>query len=129
MLVGTMLTYLALASRIVSSDKLATVSDVNALLASTVSDEVGSTLGVLSDKLKYFAAEGAPNEARARALFDADDDVLSLELWKKSTSGGYEKGFGFTDALISNWIAPSISLPLGAMCSSVPAPARPRPIC
>jgi signal transduction histidine kinase len=97
MLVGAMVTYLALASKIVTADKLATVYDVNALVASTVSDEVGSTLDALSDKLRYFAAEGSPSEARARALFDADDDVLSLELWKHSSSGGYERAFSYTD--------------------------------
>ena len=97
MLVGAMVTYLALASRIVNADKLATVYDVHALVAATVSDQVGSTLDALSDKLRYFASEGAPTEARARALFDADDEVLSLELWQRSTSGGFERTFGFTD--------------------------------
>ncbi len=97
MLVGTMVTYLALASRIVNADKLATVYDVNAQLASTVADEVSSTVDALSDKLKYFGSEGAPDEKRARALFDADDDVLSLELWKHASSGGYERTFAFTD--------------------------------
>ena len=97
MLVGAMVTYLALASRIVTADKLATVYDVNALLAATVSDQVSSTLDALSDKLKYFAVEGAPTEARARALFSADDEVLSLELWKRGTSGSFEKKFAFTD--------------------------------
>ncbi len=97
MLVGAMATYLALASRIVNADKLATVYDVNALLAATVSDQLSSTLDALSDKLKYFAAEGAPTEGRARALFSADDEVLSLELWKRSTSGGFERTFSFTD--------------------------------
>ncbi len=97
MLVGTMVTYLTLASRIVTADKLATVYDVNALLAATVSDQVVSTLDGMSDKLKNFAAEGAPTEARARALFDADDEVLSLELWKRSTSGGFERVFTFVD--------------------------------
>ncbi|MBS1152902.1 MAG: sensor histidine kinase [Myxococcaceae bacterium] len=97
MLVGTMVTYLALASRIVTADKLATVYDVNALLAATVADQIDSTLDALSDKLKYFAAEGSPNEARAKALFDADDEVLSLELWKRASSGGFEKTFSFID--------------------------------
>ncbi len=97
MLVGAMVTTLALASRIVTADKLASVYDVNALVAATVSDQVGSTLDALADKLKYFAAEGQPTEARARALFDADDDVLSLELWTRTTSGGFERSFSFTD--------------------------------
>ena len=48
MLVGAMVTYLALASRIVTADKLATVYDVNSLLAANVSDQVGSTLDALS---------------------------------------------------------------------------------
>ncbi len=97
MLVGAMVTYLALASRIVTADKLATVYDVNSLLAANVSDQVASTLDALADKLRYFATEGAPTEARARALFSADEDVLSLELWKRATSGGYERIFSFTD--------------------------------
>ena len=44
MLVGTMVTYLWLASRIVTADKEATVYDTNALLAGTVADQVESSL-------------------------------------------------------------------------------------
>ena len=82
---------------------------MNSLLAANVSDQVSSTLDALADKLRYFATEGAPTEARARALFSADEDVLSLELWKRATSGGYERIFAFTDTarLQSLNLAPS----------------------
>ena len=85
MLVGSMAVYLALATRVVSADKEASVYDVNALVAGTVAQQIGRTVDGIADKLRYFGQEYeiTPGDAerRARSLFDADSAVLSLEVF------------------------------------------------
>jgi len=99
-LVATMAVYLLLATRVITRDKEATVYDVNALVAGTVATQVETVIDGLADKLRYFGYEylvtpgGA--EQRARSLFRADDEVLSLEVWKKSDDG-YERSFLYVD--------------------------------
>lgn len=100
MVVTAMVTWLVLASRVVTADKLASVYDVNALLASSISEQVEATVDSLADKLRYFAQEqlaaaGNP-DARARSLFDADDEVLSLELFQRD-GAGWKKRLDFVD--------------------------------
>ncbi|MBI3179217.1 MAG: HAMP domain-containing protein, partial [Deltaproteobacteria bacterium] len=100
MLVGAMGVYLALATRVVSADKEASVYDVNALVAGTVAQQVERTVDGIADKLRYFGQEYeiTPGDAerRARSLFDADEAVLSLEVFKR-TEGGFERSFLFVD--------------------------------
>lgn len=100
MLVASMAVYLALATRVVTEDKEASVYDVNALVAGTVAQQVGRTVDGIADKLRYFGQEYelTPGDAerRARSLFDADEAVLSLEVFKH-TEGGYERSFLFVD--------------------------------
>jgi signal transduction histidine kinase len=100
MLVLAMGVYLALATRIVSADKEASVYDVNALVAGTVAQQVERTVDGIADKLRYFGQEyeitAGDAERRARSLFDADEAVLSLEVFKR-TEGGYERSFLFVD--------------------------------
>lgn len=100
MLVLAMGIYLALATRIVSADKEASVYDVNALVAGTVAQQVERTVDGIADKLRYFGQEyeitAGDAERRARSLFDADEAVLSLEVFKR-TEGGYERSFLFVD--------------------------------
>lgn len=102
MLLGAMAVYLAVATRIIADDKLATIYDVDALLAASISDEVRSTLDSLADKLRFFGAEQAAgndtSERRVRALFDADDDVLSLQVYRREPDGQYQRFFSFVDA-------------------------------
>ena len=84
LLLAAMAVYLTLATRIVTRDKEATVYDVNALVAGTVADQVETTVDGFADKLRYFGQEYASTpgdaERRARSLFSADDEVLSLEV-------------------------------------------------
>lgn len=100
MLVLAMGTFLMLATRVVSADKLATVYDVNALLAGAVSSQVEAGIDALGDKLRYFGTEHAASEAsldrRAHSLFDADDDLLALEVWRKE-AGAWTRRYGWTD--------------------------------
>jgi signal transduction histidine kinase len=92
--------YLMLATRIVTSDKEASVYDSNALVAGTVAEQVDRTVDGIADKLRYFGQEYAVTvgdaERRARSLFTADDAVLSLEVFRK-TEGGFERSFLFVD--------------------------------
>lgn len=101
MLVGAMGVYLVLATRVVSADKEASVYDVNALVAGTVAQQVERTVDGIADKLRYFGQEYeiTPGDAerRARSLFDADEAVLSLEVFKR-TEGGFERSFLFVDS-------------------------------
>ena len=107
-LVGVMLTlamaaYLVLATRIVSSDKEATLYDVSAMLARTLADELHISLEGMRDKLRYFGAEQAREddglERRAKALFSADDEVLGIAVWRKdaAVAGGWRQVFTYDD--------------------------------
>jgi two-component system NtrC family sensor kinase len=99
-LLAAMGVYLALATRIVTADKEASVYDVNALVAGTVAEQISRTVQGIADKLRYFGQEyeTTPGEAekRARSLFAADEAVLSLEVFRK-TEGGFERSFLFVD--------------------------------
>lgn len=99
-LLAAMGVYLALATRILTADKEATVYDVNALVAGTVAEQIGRTVQGIADKLRYFGQEyeTTPGEAerRARSLFLADEAVLSLEVFRR-VEGGYERSFLFVD--------------------------------
>ncbi len=99
-LLAAMAVYLTLATRIVTRDKEATVYDVNALVAGTVADQVETTVDGFADKLRYFGQEYASTpgdaERRARSLFSADDEVLSLEV-DTLTGAGVERSFLYFD--------------------------------
>lgn len=100
-LIAAMVAYLALATQLFTRDKLAWLYDYNALLAGTLSEEVGTHLQTLGEKLRYFgeeenatlSAERPPSVRGAQALFDASEDLLALELWMKSADGAFEKKF------------------------------------
>lgn len=100
MLVAAMSVYLLVATRVVTADKEASVYDVNALVADTVAQQIDRTVDGIADKLRYFGQEYeiTPGDAerRARSLFDADEAVLSLEVFKR-TEGGFERSFLFVD--------------------------------
>jgi signal transduction histidine kinase len=101
LLLLAMASYLTLATRVITTDKEATVYDVNALVAGTVAEQVSTTIDALSDKLRYFGQEYETTpgdvERRARSLFSADDEVLSLEVYKRG-EGAWERSFLFVDA-------------------------------
>ncbi|MBL8921911.1 MAG: HAMP domain-containing protein [Myxococcaceae bacterium] len=101
LLLAAMAVYLTLATRIVTRDKEATVYDVNALVAGAVADQVETTVDSFTDKLRYFGQEYATTpgdaERRARSLFQADDEVLSLEV-DAITEAGVERAFLFVDS-------------------------------
>jgi signal transduction histidine kinase len=101
LLLAAMAVYLTLATRIITRDKEATVYDVNALVAGTVADQVETTVDGFADKLRYFGQEYASTpgdaERRARSLFSADDEVLSLQV-DTITEGGVERSFLYFDA-------------------------------
>ena len=92
--------YVPLATRVVRADKQATVYDVNALVASTVAEQIFRTVDGIGAKLRYFGEEyestPADAERRARSLLLADDAVLSLEVFKR-TESGYARTFLFVD--------------------------------
>ncbi len=100
MLVGGMATYFVLANRVFTSDKQATVYDVNALVANAAAEQSEATLNALSDKLRYFGVEqaGQTSDDPAKKLFASDDEVLSLEVWHKKASGrGWERTYVWAD--------------------------------
>ncbi|MBI3181264.1 MAG: HAMP domain-containing protein [Myxococcales bacterium] len=92
LLVAAVAVHVYLATRLVTEDKLASIYDVNSLLAGTLSEEVRAGLTSLVEKLLYLGAEQAAAQAageatpdrHARALFSTDTDVLSLEIWRRS---------------------------------------------
>ncbi len=100
LLLAAMAVYLTLATRIVTRDKEATIYDVNAMVAGTVADQVETTIDGFADKLRYFGQEYATTpgdaERRARSLFSADDEVLSLEV-SRLTDNGFERAFLYVD--------------------------------
>jgi signal transduction histidine kinase len=65
-----------------------------------VAQQIERTVDGIADKLRYFGQEYeiTPGDAerRARSLFEADDAVLSLEVFKR-TEGGFERSFLFVD--------------------------------
>ncbi len=99
-LVLVMGVYVLLATRVVRADKQASVYDANALVASTVAEQIFRTVDGIAAKLRYFGEEyeSTPGDAerRARSLLLADDAVLSLEVFKR-TESGYERSFLFAD--------------------------------
>jgi two-component system, NtrC family, sensor kinase len=100
MLLLAMAVYLVLATRILTSDKEATLYDVNALLAGTLAEELRIGVEGLGDKLRYFGAEQERSEAgvdrRARSLFSADDELLSVRIWRKEP-GGWKQIYDYVD--------------------------------
>lgn len=92
--------YVPLATRVVRADKEATIYDTSALIAGTVAEQISRTLDAIAVKLRYYGEEyeTTPGDAerRARALFLADDAVLSLEVFKRG-AGGFERSFLFVD--------------------------------
>ena len=98
-LLGAMLTYLGLAIKLISEDKLENTYDLNATLVSTLGEEVASSTSSLADKLTYFLAEHArepggrsqgrlPEDAgAAMRLFASDRDLLAVEIWRREATG------------------------------------------
>jgi signal transduction histidine kinase len=101
LLLAAMGFYVWLANRVVTGDKTASVYDVNALVAGTVATQVDDAVGGIADKLRYFGQEfeATPGDAenRARSLFAADDQVLSLEVHKR-TGDGFERAYLYVDS-------------------------------
>ncbi len=105
-LIGAMSIYVYLATNLVTNDKLASIYDMNSLLAGTLSEEVKSSVGTLVDKLLYFGAEhaAAKGEAteladrRARTLFSTNNDILSIEVWLREGQGPLARAWRFVDA-------------------------------
>lgn len=92
--------YVFLATRVVRADKEASVYDVNALVASTVAEQILRTVDGVAAKLRYFGEEYASTpgdaERRARSLLLADEAVLALEVYERRETG-YERRFVFSD--------------------------------
>jgi HAMP domain-containing protein len=100
MLLAAMATYLVLATRIVTADKEATLYAANALLAGTLAEELKISIEGLGDKLRYFGAEQERSEdgvdRRARSLFSADDELLSLRIWRRE-GAGWKQTYDYVD--------------------------------
>src|SRR5512146_1516029 len=76
--------YLALATRLLTRDKLAYIYDLESSLGATLSEDVRGNVDTLVDKLSYFAAERtASGPAAARALLSSDADLLAAEVWER----------------------------------------------
>ncbi len=76
--------YLALATRLLTRDKLAYIYDLESSLGATLSEDVRGNVETLVDKLSYFAAErAASGPAAARALLSSDQDLLAAEVWER----------------------------------------------
>lgn len=98
---GAVGVYVWRATRVITEDKTASVYDGNALVAGTVATQVDEAVGGIADKLRYFGQEfeTTPGDAerRARSLFSADEEILSLEVHKQ-TGEGYERAYLFVDS-------------------------------
>jgi len=84
--------YVALATSLVTQDKIAYVYQVTSFLARTKSEEVRSSLSSQVDKLRFIMAYSADNDdldAHLRRVVDADEEILALELWKRGANGDY----------------------------------------
>ncbi|MDQ3267065.1 MAG: ATP-binding protein [Myxococcota bacterium] len=88
-------TYLSLASALFTSDKLAYLFDFSGRLAGTLAEEVGSHLSSELDQLRYFGAQQAASGSgeAAASLFEADEDLLGLEVWARENGGSYRRVF------------------------------------
>lgn len=76
--------YLALATRLLTRDKLAYIYDLESSLGATLSEDVRGNVDTLVDKLSYFAAERtASGPAAARALLSSEEDLLAAEVWER----------------------------------------------
>ncbi len=101
LLLSAMGVYVWLATRVVTADKTASVYETDALIAGTVATQIDEALDGFAVKLRYFGHEfeSTPGDAerRAKSLFTADEDVLSLEVSKK-TGEGFERAYLYVDA-------------------------------
>ncbi len=92
--------YVFWAARLVTRDRMASIYDLNSVLAGSLSDQVDIGMTGLAEKLRYFGAEAREQEGtvqHARALFSTDADVLALEIWRRDASGAFARAFAYTD--------------------------------
>ncbi|HEX9051973.1 MAG TPA: ATP-binding protein [Anaeromyxobacter sp.] len=76
--------YLALATRLLTRDKLAYIYDLESSLGATLSEDVRGNVETLVDKLAYFAAERTESgPGAARALLSSEQDLLAAEVWER----------------------------------------------
>ncbi|MCC6810421.1 MAG: HAMP domain-containing protein [Deltaproteobacteria bacterium] len=99
-LVVAMLSYLLLASTLFQRDKRAFIFDLNASIAHTLSEEVASAVGSVSDKLLFYvAASKAQKDPRATLMkvFAGEPDLLQISLWSKQGTS-FARDATLTDA-------------------------------
>ncbi len=104
--IAALVVWVVLARALFTADRTAWLYDYKSLLAGTLSEEVAAHLKTLSDKLSYFGLEqaqhltldGTDPDRRARALFDASEDLVALELWSRGPGGKFERAYALLDA-------------------------------
>ena len=98
MLLVALGTYLALATHLLTQDKIAYIYDLESSLTATVSEQVAASLSSLESSLRYFAIETARegHQEAAAELFASEPDVLAVEVWT-SRRGGFEQLYRHTD--------------------------------
>jgi signal transduction histidine kinase len=105
LLLVAMATYVLFATRLITNDRMATIYDLNSVLAGSLSDQVDIGITGLAEKLRYFGAEQPGSQgvdaerfdARARALVSTDADILSLEIWQRPVLGTFTRVYGYVD--------------------------------
>jgi signal transduction histidine kinase len=95
-LMGALGSYLYLATRLFSSDKLAYLYDFNSQLVGTVAEQVQAHLESRIDRLRYFGAERGDENRAAQTLIAADETLLGIEVWERGP-GGLRRVFEQTD--------------------------------
>ncbi|MCM2277045.1 MAG: ATP-binding protein [Oligoflexia bacterium] len=80
-------TYLALAVSLFKEDKVSLVYELNASNVKTLSAEVESGFLKIADKIKLLT-QGHADEAWARAVFEAEPDLISYSLYRPGSEAG-----------------------------------------
>ena len=92
-LAASMSAYVYLATSVLTREKRTYLRDVNALVANTLSGEVRTHVGALSDRLVFLASEMAGSRGDApsvRPLVAGDPEILALRVWRRRPSLAFE---------------------------------------
>jgi len=102
-LFATMVSYLYLATKLFTNDKLAYIYDLNSSLVESLSEQTYSELTVLAKELNMFIREvlqpSLPDKQRyskAAVLLEGEDDILRIEVFdKRSIENRYDSRYSF----------------------------------
>jgi signal transduction histidine kinase len=96
-LLAALVTYVALATRLMTEDKVAYAHDLNATVAEASAGEVRTLLDALRSSL-LLMADAADPEPVARDLLAAEPDLVRVTLYRKAAGAAWDVAFERADA-------------------------------